>query len=1140
MEDLKTWFENHQSLLGARWQREVARAILVSGEYNWPGLFELLGRGIGAGEEALPGVADALRTWIVAQPPTQRVSLTDLLTAIFLLRAIITDLFQEPKEANVAADWPAQVGAYLDRMAIQVVDVFAETVDQIVADRLAEAGFLNERTLKAAEEADQVLIKLRAMHQVSLTLSPSLELELLLKLVVEQLVQNTPAEVCAIWLEKDSALHSMAHYGLDDEAWRVWQESLIKPGTKGLVRHVFEQGSQVSLPGDVSLLNHLGVQALYAWPLRTVNDTLGVLILASFSTAHPFDTTDQALIDSVTEPVATAIQNARLFEKARALNRELAKRIDQSTEAMRRERDQLEALYTLTRKISTSLDLDQVMERTLNIISAAVGVSHGSIMLMDPEKGVLVMRAILGYNKPLPPGGEPTPFRSGEGLAGWVYQNRQATLVDDVTKDPRWVESKDRGTRTRSLIVAPLMVDLDNYGVMTVSDERPGFFTEEHLRLVSTAAGQVARAINNAQLYSYLSQTAQELGVTLRREQQEAFKSQAILQSIADGVVVTDTRGRIILINAAAERILGTHWQAVMGQDVRNVFAAFEPGGREEMLKMMEALAANPTAEQKTPRIIQSTLAMEQTTVSAHLAPVFTSTREFMGIVSVFRDITREVQADIAKTEFVSTVSHELRTPLTSIKGYTDLLLAEAMGSLTEGQKQFMGIIRNNADRLTALINDLLDISRIESGRIKLDLQPLQIQDVVQDVVESLGTHVEAKRLTLRVEVPEHLPLVQGDRDRLTQVLTNLVSNAQRYTPEGEVAIVVSHMPGILRVDVSDTGIGIAPEDQGKIWDRFFRANHPVVEEAGGTGLGLSIVRMFVEMHGGRIWVDSELGKGSTFTFILPAIEAEADIPEAEPEVKFLPSANRKTVLVVEDEPDIMGLIRHQLESQGYRVITAALGDEALAKANAEHPHLITLDILLPDRDGFDVLRELKANPHTSDIPVLILSIVQDRESGLRLGAVDYLTKPIDEQRLIGSVRAILNRKARILIAEDDPDTVNMLSQMLERYGFQTLVAMDGYETLAIARREKPGLILLDLRMPGMDGYEALVRLKQDMETYDIPIIAMSAHATDYRSEREKLLALGAAEFLSKPFTVERLVSELERVMGEDNERGAE
>ena len=947
MTNLRAWFEDNRPSLRRRWLEAVQGTVSADWEREQPNLFELLGRGMGVGEEALPDVTDTLRAWVFSQPPERRASLSDVLMAIFLLRDTITDLFQKTRQSEATAEGPAQAQKYLDRVVIQITQVYAETADTMAADRLAEA--------------------------------------------------------------------------------------------------------------------------------------------------------------------------------------------------LKRDRDQLEALYRLTREISVSLDPDQVMERTLHIVSESVGTSHGSIMLMDQDKGVLVIRAILGRDRPLPPGGEPTPFGPGEGLAGWVYQQREAVLVGDVTKDPRWVKSKGNGARTRSIIAAPLTVDLETYGVMTISDEQSNIFTEEHLRLVDTAAGQVAKAISSSQLYNYISETAQELGETLRREQEEASKFQAILQSIADGVVVTDVNGRIILINSAAERILSTRQRAVLGQDVRNVFAAFEHGGREEMLKTMEALAANPTADQESPRIIQSTLAMEQTTVAAHLAPVFTSRKEFIGIVSVFRDITREVQADIAKTEFVSTVSHELRTPLTSIKGYTDLLMAGAVGPLAEGQAQFMNIIRNNADRLTALINDLLDISRIESGRIKLEIAPLNIQDVVQEVAQSMRGTIEGKGLAFRVEVPETLPQVQGDRDRLIQVLTNLVGNAGHYTPEGEVAIVVSEMPGALRVDVSDTGIGIGPEDQSKIWDRFFRADHPVVEQAGGTGLGLSIVKMFVEMHGGRIWVESESGVGSTFTFILPTIDAKTlVVTEAEAEVVAPTVVGRKTILVVEDEPDIVRLIRHQLETHGYGVITAALGEEALTKANAEQPDLITLDILLPDRDGFDVLQELKANPNTADIPVLILSIVQDEESGLRLGAVGYLTKPIDEQRLINSVQTILDHKAKVLIAEDDPDTAGLLTQMLEHYGFQTLHAVDGYEALAMARRERPGLILLDLRMPGMDGYEALVRLKRDEETCDIPIIAMSAHAPDYESAREKLLSLGATEFLSKPFTIDQLVAELEKVLAEDSQQKPE
>jgi PAS domain S-box-containing protein len=860
-------------------------------------------------------------------------------------------------------------------------------------------------------------------------------------------------------------------------------------------------------------LDRVAAQAAEAWSSAVEN----ALAEAEFL--------DERLLQAAQEADLAALE-------LRATNQELIQRLKRNAAAMQQERDQLEALYALTRELTASLDLEIVMNRTLRTVSSAVGASHGSIMLMDAEKGVLVIRAILGRDRPLPPGGEATPFAPGKGLAGMVYQKQEAILVDDVLEHPMWIKSKGRGARTRSLILAPLIVDLENYGVMTIADERPGFFDQEHLRLVNTAAGQVARAISNAQLYQYISETAQELGQALRREQEEASKSQAILQSIADGVVVTDVEGHMILFNAAAERILDTRREAMIGRDVRDLFAVFEANGRQEMLEAMEALAKNPTAEQDAPRIIQSEMAMEQTIVSAHLAPVLDGRDEFVGIVTIFRDITREVQADIAKTEFVSTVSHELRTPLTSIKGYTDLLRANAVGKLTEAQQQFVEIISNNANRLAALINDLLDISRIESGRVKLEMEPLEIKEVVQNVFNMMHAQMEERGLDFRIEVPDGLPLVQADRDRLAQILTNLVGNAFRYTPEGEVSITVTKMPGTLRVDVSDTGIGISPEDQTNIWDRFFRSSHPVVQKEAGTGLGLSIVKMFVEMHGGRIWVNSEPGHGSTFTFILPTINADLPpLPQQPSRPVRSDLGKAKTVLVVEDEPDISRLIRFQLESHGYRVITAALGDEALAKAKAEQPDLITLDILLPDRDGFDVLRELKTIPRTADIPVLILSIVQDKDSGFRLGAIDFLIKPIDEHQLVQSVRRILARKAQVLIAEDDADTVGMLVQMLEKAGYSTSVAMDGYETLALARKENPGLILLDLRMPGMDGYEALTRLKQDDMARDIPIIAMSAHASDYPAEREKLLSLGAVEFLSKPFTVQELVQEIDQAL---------
>jgi DNA-binding response OmpR family regulator len=333
-------------------------------------------------------------------------------------------------------------------------------------------------------------------------------------------------------------------------------------------------------------------------------------------------------------------------------------------------------------------------------------------------------------------------------------------------------------------------------------------------------------------------------------------------------------------------------------------------------------------------------------------------------------------------------------------------------------------------------------------------------------------------------------------------------------------------LEGALRLDVADSGIGIATEDQGRIFERFYRADTPVMEGRGGTGLGLAITKQLVEMHGGRLWVESEIGIGSTFTVILPT--AAQDLP---PQMLAEMPAGAKKILVVDDERDILALLRHQLGTHGYQVITAANGNNAIEKARSEQPDLITLDVLLPDRHGFDVLRELKAHADTAHIPVIVLSVAQDESSTYRLGAIDYVAKPIDEQHLLSSIARILNRKGRILVAEDTQDTAEMLIALLKRHGYDALHARDGYETLVIARHECPELILLDLRMPGMDGYEALTRLKKDAETRNIPILVMSAHAADPAQERLHLQDMGAEDFFAKPLSLERLLEVIDEMV---------
>lgn len=417
-----------------------------------------------------------------------------------------------------------------------------------------------------------------------------------------------------------------------------------------------------------------------------------------------------------------------------------------------------------------------------------------------------------------------------------------------------------------------------------------------------------------------------------------------------------------------------------------------------------------------------------------YTTPVHTADGTHLGRLYVFRDVTQEREVDRMKSEFVSMVSHELRTPLTSIKGYIDLLMDGDAGELNEEQSEYLEVVQNNADRLVALINDLLDVSRIESGRIKLERTALDIAKLIRSVATSLRPQIEAKRQLLTLDIPADLPNALGDADRITQVLINFISNAHKYTPRGgkiEIAAGADPRAGLVRVAVRDTGIGMTPEEQSQLFTKFFRAKNSTTREEGGTGLGLTIARSLVLMHGGDITVESVPEAGSIFSFSIPmvrkAVANEKEIAAAQEQMGG-------RILVVDDEPDIAHLIRRYLERAGCEVHTAHTASDALKFAQELHPDLITLDVMLPDSSGFTVLEWLKSNEATMSIPVVMLSIVDDGGRAKVLGAVDYLRKPISEAALIERVRLILagDHERLVLVADDDHDIRSFITRSLE------------------------------------------------------------------------------------------------------------
>lgn len=370
--------------------------------------------------------------------------------------------------------------------------------------------------------------------------------------------------------------------------------------------------------------------------------------------------------------------------------------------------------------------------------------------------------------------------------------------------------------------------------------------------------------------------------------------------------------------------------------------------------------------------------------------------------VSQIQDVTRAREAERLRDEFVSTVSHELRTPLTSIAGYVDLLLDGADGEVSGTTEHFLTIVQQNGRRLIALVNDLLDMSRIDAGQIGLCREEVNLAAQLHEVAAAFAPQVAAKRQTLRLELPEALPSIWVDAQRGAQIFANLISNAHKYTPQGgSIAVVAVPEVDAVRIDVVDSGIGLSAEEQERLFTRFFRASHRAARAERGTGLGLAITRALVELHGGTISVRSEPEQGSTFSVVLPmreshsAQESPASVTTSPPpEHGEQPGPVAGRILIIEDDPDVGGLLRAFLEQEGYEAEMATTAEQAISSIQAAPPDLITLDLKLPDADGWSVLERLRA-AGVSVPPVVVVSILPENGYGRPLGVVDYLAKPV-------------------------------------------------------------------------------------------------------------------------------------------------
>ena len=469
----------------------------------------------------------------------------------------------------------------------------------------------------------------------------------------------------------------------------------------------------------------------------------------------------------------------------------------------------------------------------------------------------------------------------------------------------------------------------------------------------------------------------------------------------------------------------------------------------------------------------------------------------------------RAEDANEAKSAFLSTVSHELRTPLTSVLGFAKIIRKRLTEKIfpavtVDDQKikrtmkqvsENLDVVVSEGERLTTLINDVLDLAKIESGRMDWNMKPIFLQDVIGRAVSATSSLFEEKKLSLKKNVPDDLPLINGDEDKLIQVVINLLSNAVKFTKKGSVTIDAYREENQLIVEVQDTGIGIAEEDKHKIFERFRQAGDTLTDKPQGTGLGLPICREIIEHHGGIIWMKSEPGVGSTFFFSIPMmgegsnqpIQLERILKSLKKQIKHssqVKSQESATILVVDDDTPIRSLLRQELSDAGYQVKEAANGKAALDMVRISKPDLIILDVMMPEINGFDVAAVLKNDPATMDIPIIILSIVQDKERGLRIGVDRYLTKPIDTEKLFHEVDELLEQGVshkRVLVVDEDTSTVKSLSDMLSARGYKVMEANPD-SLMDMAFEVKPDIIMLKSIRNGDEKSLKELKLKAGME----------------------------------------------------------
>jgi diguanylate cyclase (GGDEF)-like protein/PAS domain S-box-containing protein len=788
------------------------------------------------------------------------------------------------------------------------------------------------------------------------------------------------------------------------------------------------------------------------------------------------------------------------------------------------------SIFSLTSKLGLAERLDDFLGMILDKALEITNAPAGSIAVYENEEMRLVTSK--GLSKRFIEN-KAWSVMSG-GLTEAVINNKESVSINDTLKAD-YTRNNPALTREniRALLAIPVLLKDKVIGILYIDDFKPRQFSERQKASLNLLAGFIGISTDR---YSLITDT-----------QKLRLKLSTLLETSNDIILIADTYGLISFFNQRAVDVLNytkedltgkaigslvkaSSWEVVQKElDRKSVLTGYEVTvigfGNIEFDAILNAVVHRDPGGTPSSSIFVLRSLKEERELKKALEDKTRALEELnenlekkvIERTEELEKINRELEhTNQLKGRFIANMSHELRTPLNTILGFSDVLLEKTFGDLTENQDRYIRNIYSSGKHLLELINNILDIAKIEAGKYEMIYETFQVDDMIGEVINIMKSFAENKFIEIVVSIGEDISTITADRVKLKQILYNLLSNAIKFTPEGgmvKVEVVkekniegrytrVLPGPEIIKFSVQDTGVGIGPEDKDRIFDEFEQVNSSFSKTYGGAGLGLALTKKLVELHGGDITVDSNLGEGSTFTFLIPVTSpVEAAGPETMEAVSLnFPWMKEEAplILVVEDDLPTAELLTLHLTQAGYKVAHAFDGEEALEKAKHLKPFAITLDIMLPKKDGWEVLQELKSDQETANIPVIIHSIVDNKDLAFALGATDYLLKPLDKDALILKLEEITIAKGKkvlptsVLIIESEDEVTKYFKEIFEPQGFLIYTAPNGKRGMELSTALRPDVILLDFTLPDMLGFDVIKNIKENHSTKDIPIFILT------------------------------------------------